>query len=68
MGFGVPGFRVKGFKGFYIGSGFRVFRKGCLGLRVRAKGFRVWGFIYRVSGFRVSDFRVKGFGVWGSSD
>ena len=68
MGFGVPGFRVKGFKGFYIGSGFRVFRTGCLGLRVRAKGFRVCCFIYRVSGFSVSDFRVKGFGVWGSRD
>lgn len=27
MGFGVPGFRVKGFKGFYIGSGFI----GCFG-------------------------------------
>ena len=66
MGFGVPGFRVKGFKGFYIGSGFRVFRKGCLGLRVRAKGFRVWGFIgFRVLGFRIFGLRVLGFGVLG---
>lgn len=68
MGFGVPGFRVKGFKGFYIGSGFRVFRTGCLGLRVRAKGFRVCCFIYigfRVLGFQIFGLRVLGFGVLG---